>query len=130
MVLEGLLASVVLPAAVDLVKSIGGAVTRRFVGLSTDDQIKLDNAYVEKLKAVAALDNPYGTPSPWVVNLRASFRYIAAAVIISVGAAVLGAGVYLGDEVVREYGIQLVSYPFGFIFGERMYLGFKGPNSK
>lgn len=114
--LESILASVVIPAAVDLVKNIGGAASRRFVGLSADDQVKLMQAEVQKLQAISTLDNPHGSPSQWVVDLRASFRYIAAILVI-------GAGFALNN-------VDLIGMPFGFIFGERMYLGMKGSMQK
>jgi hypothetical protein len=129
MIFEGLLASVIAPAAVDMIKNLFGAVTKRWVGLSVDEQIKLANADVEKLKALAELDNPYGTPSQWVVDLRASFRYIAAPIVILTGAFVIYLGVQAASMDIMEMGGTLVSMPFGFIFGERMYLSFKGSKS-
>lgn len=126
MILEGLLASVVAPAVIDLVKGAGAAVSRKFVGLSVDDQLKIQNADVEKLKALAELDNPHGTPSQWVIDLRASFRYIGAGVCILAGLFVVYMGIDVKSDEILELGSSLVSMPFGFIFGERMYLGFKG----
>lgn len=126
MILESILGSVVVPAIIDLVKGAGGAISRKFFGLSIDDQIKIQNADIEKLKALAALDNPYGTPSQWVVDLRASFRYIGAAAVIAVGCVTLYAGVQTNIEDVKEMGFALVGMPFGFIFGERLYLGLRG----
>lgn len=126
MLLESLLASVVAPAAIDLVKNTLGAISRKWAGLSVDDQIKLQNADVEKLKALAELDNPHGSPSQWVVDLRASFRYIGAGVCILAGMMVAYLGIQKDVEAVLDAGLQLVSMPFGFIFGERLYLGIKG----
>jgi hypothetical protein len=126
MILESILASVVLPAVIDFVKGAAPAIGRKMFGLSVDDQIKVDNAGIEKLKALASLDNPYGTPSQWVINLRASFRYIAAPLVILIGGALLYEGVTTEAESVIELGGQLVGMPFGFIFGERLYLGLKG----
>src|SRR3970040_2456419 len=83
--METILASVVAPAAIDLFKNLFATVSRKWIGLSVDDQIKLENANIERLKAMALLDNPNGTPSQWVVDLRGSFRYIAAALSIAVG---------------------------------------------
>lgn len=126
MIFESLIASVVAPAAIDLVKSTVGALSRRWAGLSVDDQIKLQNADISKLEALAKLDNPVGTPSQWVVDLRASFRYIAAPLVIILGGGTLYAGLESVNEMMIEAGASLVSMPFGFIFGERLYLGLKG----
>jgi hypothetical protein len=125
--LESIVASVVLPAIIDFVKGAAPAIGRKWFGVSVEDQIKLDNAGIERTKALAALDNPYGVPSQWVIDLRASFRYIAAPAVMIVGAMVLyqGATVEDGQNLV-DLGGQLVGMPFGFIFGERLYLGLKG----
>ncbi len=126
MILETLLGSVVVPAVIDFFKGAGSAVSRKWFGESVDDQIKIQNSDIEKLKALAQLDNPYGTPSLWVINLRASFRYIAAMVVIAVGAVSVWAGIEGNLPDVIETGFTLVGAPFCFIFGERLYLGLKG----
>ena len=113
-----------LPAAIDAAKSLFGGLGRKIGGLSVDDEIKLHGADIEKLKALAALDTPTGTPSQWVVDLRASFRYVAAGVSILVGS-------YLGYKYAAvpdalELAGQLISAPFSFVFGERLYFGMKG----
>ena len=123
--IEGLLLSVLAPAVLDFIKGAGGAIARRFFGLSVDDQIKVDKQQIEKLTALAALDNPHGTPSQWVVDLRASFRYISAAAVIVVGGFLLYVGADVNDEL-TNLGSQLVAMPFGFIFGERLVLALKG----
>lgn len=126
MILETLLGSVVVPAVIDFFKGAGSAISRKWFGESVEDQLKIQNADVEKLKALATLDNPYGTPSQWVVDLRASFRYVGAILVISVGAASVWAGIDGNLPDVIEVGFTLVSAPFCFIFGERLYLGLKG----
>ena len=126
MILETLFAGALVPAFVDLLKGAGGAVSRKFFGLSVDDQIKLGSADVQRLEALAKLDNPYGTPTQWVVDLRASFRYIGALVVILIGSLVLWTGVGAKDQLVVEMGYTLVGLPFSFIFGERLLLGLKG----
>jgi hypothetical protein len=128
--MEAILASVVLPAAVDLFKNLFSGLGRKFVGLSVDDQIKLQSAEISKLQAIAQLDNPHGTPSQWVIDLRASFRYIAAGVVILVGAGIAVLGWHSKDAATMASGLEIAGMPFGFIFGERMYLGFKGGLSK
>ena len=66
MALETLIATVVLPAAMDLLKGGLNRIGNKISGLSVDDQIKLQNADISKLEALAKIDNPYGTPSPFV----------------------------------------------------------------
>jgi len=115
-----------LPILTELFKGLGGALSRRFVGLSVDDQIKMWTAEIERIKAIASLDTPVGTPSQWVVDMRASFRYIAAGALIVVGSGTMLYGLTLGDAEVVNLGAQVAGFPFGFIFGERMVLAFKG----
>lgn len=122
-----------LPSAIDAVKGVFGAAQRKFLGLSVEDQIKLESAQVERLKAVAGLDQVVGTPSQWVVDLRSSFRYLAAGVSIVSG---IGLG-YVAlfspaitntemTEVLLPLSFDLIGIPFSFIFGERLYMGMKG----
>jgi len=130
MALETIVASVVLPAVIDLVKGGASAISRKFIGLSVEDEIKLGNQQVEKLKAIAALDNPHGTPSQWVIDVRAVYRYAAATLVILIGCAVTFYAAQTNNQSLLLLGIELIGFPFGFIFGERMWLGFKGNFSK
>lgn len=116
-----LLLPALLPAVIDGVKNLAGGISRKIGGLSVDDQIKMQTGDIEKLKALAALDEVKGNPSQWVVDLRASFRYIAA------GVSILG-GIYVIVTIPAaiDIGNQLISAPFAFIFGERMYFGLTG----
>jgi hypothetical protein len=121
MILE-LLLPAILPAAMDGVKNLLGGISRRIGGLSVEDQLKIETAGIEKLKALADLDTPVGTPSQWVVDLRASFRYIAAGVSILTGSALM----FYNPLVAEGIAEYLIGAPFAFIFGERMYLGLRG----
>jgi len=125
----GSLLAALLPAVVDIGKDAIKAGTEKWIGLSVDDKIKLAKAEVERVQAVAALDNPGGTPHQWVVDLRASFRYIAAALSIIGGLGIIYTGLEVTDAVqqyaVLTIGADLIGIPFAFIFGERMYLGIK-----
>lgn len=122
-----ILATIVLPAlipaAVDGVKQIITRFTGGVRPTSVDEQIKLENAGVERLKALSELDKPVGTPSQWVIDLRASFRYIAAG--IAVGAAISSLFIEMPMEV-RLLALDWGAAAGSFIFGERMYLGLKG----
>lgn len=110
----------VLPAAIDGLKSLFSGIGRRVGGVSVEDQLKLQDGDLKKLDALSRLDEVKGTPSQWVVDLRASFRYIAA------GASILGGFVGLANGLEPELAGQFVSAPFAFIFGERLYFGLTG----
>lgn len=124
--LESLLISAGIPIALDLIKSMGTAVSRKFIGLSVDDEIKIKQSDVSILEALAKLDNPYGTPSQWVVDLRGSFRYVFSGALVVIGALVAFYGAYKDFADFMEFGAQLASAPVGFILGERLVLSFKG----
>jgi len=120
MLIEMLL-STFAPVAVEGVKQ---GLSHLFGGvkpLTVDDQIKLDNNEIERLKAVAALDNPVGTPSQWVIDLRASARYLAAWGVIGGGIAIQFTTT---DLVIKTAAMEAVSVVFGFLFGSRIVSGF------
>jgi len=116
MIIETILASLV-PVGIEGIKKIIDKKTG-VVPTTVDDQIKLDNADVERLKAVVGLDNPYGSPSQWVVDLRASSRYISALVVIGGGLTTF----YIPNLSQEAYSLagEAVSIVFGFLFGQRI----------
>lgn len=120
-ILETLILPAILPAAMDAVKNLFGGIARKVGGLSVDDQIKIQSADIQKLEALAKLDSPVGTPSQWVIDLRASFRYVGAGLSIIGGLALM-----FYSPTLVDLGAQLISAPFAFIFGERMYFGLTG----
>lgn len=122
-----------LPPALDAVKGLFGAAQRKWLGLTVEEEIKLDEAAVERIKALAALDNPHGTPSQWVVDLRASARYIMAGISIVAGIGIGYAVMFVHNGWSEEQmafmfstSIDLIGIPFSFIFGERLWKGMKG----
>lgn len=115
--LQTMLLSALAPAAVEAVKTLVGGISRRIGGLSVDDEIKLMGANVQKLEALAKLDEVKGTPSQWVVDLRASFRYIGAGIAIIGGLSTLFVA-----PAVAPIGLEVAGAAFSFIFGERMVL--------
>ena len=119
-VLQNILAAL-LPVGIDGIKQLIGKFTGGEVRASNvAEQIQLDNSQVGKLQALAALDNPYGTPSQWVIDLRGSFRYIAAAAII-----LIGFGIQFATDiptVFRAAGLDFAGMAFSFIFGDRVRL--------
>ncbi len=121
MIIETIVGALV-PVAAEGVK---GALNKWFGGvkpLNIDEQIKLDESEIKKLEAVAKLDNPVGTPSQWVIDLRASARYIAAGVVI-VGA--IGLQFAPADVAVKLQALEAANIVFGFLFGSRVVAGWK-----
>ena len=96
---------------------------------NTKEAIELMDAETRKLQAIAALDTPVGTISPWVADLRASFRYLAAGVIIVPAPFIALYGIFVPTEAVlafADFYINALAAPvFSFIFGERMRMHFR-----
>jgi len=124
-----------LPVVADGFRSLTTGIAQKFFGgtkpIAVDDQVKLMSAETEKMKALAELDRPIGNPSQWVIDLRASFRYIAAGVII-IGTGCIAGWVVLGGAGVTAAGagvvnvcLELCSSVFSFMFGDRVYLNLK-----
>lgn len=121
MIVESIIGALV-PVGIEGIKQ---AMTRFFGGVkatSIEDQIKLDNNEVEKIKALAELDKPIGQPSQWVVNLRASARYIGALAVIGVGISTLYVPV---EPEIKVIALEAANIAFGFLFGSRILAGFK-----
>jgi hypothetical protein len=78
-----------------------------------DEVIKLMEAENNRFRIIAELDKPVENISKWVADLRASFRYIAATLII------IGT---MAGWIVNEEPMVVVC---AFLFGERFYLKFK-----
>lgn len=94
---------------------------------NVEEAVKLMAAESEQLKAVAALDQPAANISQWVADLRASFRYLAAGLIILGGLGLLVAWIMLpkgsiDSDFVMAYFNGVVGPVFGFMFGSRLYL--------
>jgi len=87
------------------------------------EQIQLDDQEIKRLNAVAALDNPGGTPSQWVIDLRASARYIMAGVVIAAGVSALFVPTL--DIAVKTVAFEGANIAFGFLFGTRIVHNFK-----
>jgi len=120
-IVESIIGALV-PVGIEGIKQV---MTRFFGGVkatSIEDQIKLDNSEVEKIKALAELDKPIGQPSQWVVDLRASARYIGALAVISVGISTLYVPV---EPEIKIIALEAANIAFGFLFGSRILAGFR-----
>ncbi len=132
----GMILPALLPGILDGVK---GLFQRLFGGtkpVTADEQIKLMKAEAEKLQALAEIDKVYGEPSRWVTNLRASFRYLAAAFLLALSFLVIGFYVFHPDvKSDPEFGkslygivevlLQIDGSLFFFLFGDRVYINLK-----
>jgi hypothetical protein len=121
MILETLVGALI-PVGIDGVKQL----FTRFAGgvkpTTIAEQLQLDEADIKRIEALAKLDNPYGTPSQWVVDLRASSRYIGALAVIAIGLSTL----YLTiDPFVQRIGLEAANIAFGFLFGSRIMANLK-----
>ena len=116
------LISALIPVGVEGAKQVINKVVGGPKPATIDEQIKLDQADIARLEAVAKLDDPHGTPSQWVVDLRASARYIAAWAVILGGGAVLFTPT---DIQVKALAVEAISVAFGFLFGTRIVANLK-----
>ncbi len=123
MILETILAALV-PVGVEGVKQVINKFTGGVQPVSVDEQIKLQDADIRRLEALAKLDDPHGTPSQWVVDLRASSRYLGALGVIAAGVFTL----YIPNmpQEIVAIAMEGASVCFGFLFGQRIVVNFKG----
>jgi hypothetical protein len=121
MILETILAALV-PVGVEAAKQ---GLTSLFGGpkpTTLQERIELERLEIDRLRAVAELDRPVGEPSQWVVDLRASARYVAALVVIFAGLA----SVYVTTSIeITSVAIEAANIAFGFLFGARLAAGMR-----
>jgi hypothetical protein len=116
MLLETIVAAVV-PAGIEGLKQLITRFTGGVKPTTIAEQIQLEDSYTKRLEAIADMDKPIGTPSQWVIDLRASSRYIMAGVVILFGVSTL----YIPVSVeVQLTGLEAANIAFGFLFGQRI----------
>jgi len=117
------LLSALLPVGVEGIKQL---IVNKAGGIkptTIEDQIKLDEQDIKRMQVLASLDNPGGTPSQWVIDLRGSARYIASGIVI-----VGGIGTALVpdlDIAIKLTALEAANIAFGFLFGQRIVSNFK-----
>lgn len=122
MLIETVIAALV-PVGVEGIKQAIVNWTGGIKPTTVEDQIKLQEADVKRLEALGVLDNPHGTPSQWVVDLRASSRYLGALLVILAG--VLSLYVPNLPKEMVSIAMESASVCFGFLFGQRIMINFK-----
>ena len=82
-------------------------------------------AEAAKMTAMAQLDGNFtGNPAQWIIDLRASFRYIViSAILLFTGFVVFFPDV-VGTAVIATF-LDMSGACMSFIIGERMYLNLK-----
>lgn len=119
MIIESVIAALV-PVGIEGIKQFIANKTGAVKATTVDEQIRLDQNEISRIEAIAKLDNPGGTPSQWVVDLRASARYLGALAVISVG---IGGLFITGiDAKVQALALEAANIAFGFLFGSRIAL--------
>ena len=116
MILEAIAAALV-PVGIEGVKQLIAKFTGGVRPTTVAEQIQLDQNEIQRLNAIASLDNPGGTPSQWVIDLRASSRYIGALAVIAVGISSLYLPV---DDYTKSIALEAANIAFGFLFGARI----------
>lgn len=124
------LLSLILPALVPAFADGARSLIAKFTGgaggqpQNMKERIELMQAESAKLQALAALDTPTGEPSKWIINLRASFRYIIISSIMIFTAIVVFNADVVGTTVVAVF-LDMTGACMSFVIGERMYLAIK-----
>ena len=121
MIIESIIGALV-PVGVEGIKQLITNWTGGVKPATIEDQIKLDQSEISRIEALAKLDNPGGTPSQWVIDLRASSRYLGALVVICVGLSTL---YFSTTESIQRIGIEAANIAFGFLFGARIMANLK-----
>lgn len=116
MILETIIGALV-PVGAEAVKQI----INKFVGgskpVTIEEHVAMGRLEIDRINALAVLDNPGGVPSQWVIDLRASARYVGALLVIVTGISTLFLPV---DDNIRYLGIEAANIAFGFLFGSRI----------
>lgn len=119
MIIETIVGALV-PVGAEAIKQLVTKFTGGVKPTTIAEQIQLERSNIDRLNALAALDNPGGTPSQWVIDLRASSRYLGALATIAVGLSTLFIQM---DVKIQEIGLEAANIAFGFLFGSRITAG-------
>lgn len=122
MPLLALLLPALIPVFADGIRSIIGKFTNGSGAKpqNIEETIKLMEADTARLKVLAELDRPADNISSWVSNLRSSFRYIAAGMIILSTLLAIAFNAQYSETLLTMSGSI-----FAFLFGDRLYLSLR-----
>lgn len=117
MLIETIVGALV-PVGAEAIKQLVARFTGGVRPTSIAEQIQLDQSEIARLEALAKLDNPGGTPSQWVIDIRAAARYVGALAVIAVGIGSLFITGITPD--VQKIALEAANIAFGFLFGSRI----------
>lgn len=117
MLIETIVGALV-PVGAEAIKQLVVRFTGGVRPTSIAEQIQLEQSEIAKLEALAKLDNPGGTPSQWVIDIRAASRYVGALAVIAVGIGSLFIAGITPD--VQKIALEAANIAFGFLFGTRI----------
>jgi hypothetical protein len=134
----GSLLTFLLPALAPAVSDAVRGLVAKFTGnvgaqpMNVAERVQLMEAETKRLQAMAQLDTPTGTPSQWIIDLRAVFRYFAI-IAIWVGTFFYisqhpGVSMLEGDPIAVTL-VDMCGATLSFIIGERFYLHVTGKTS-
>ena len=112
------LLSALVPVGVEGIKQVISTKLGGVKPTTVAEQIQLDDQDIKRIDALARLDNPGGTPSQWVIDLRGSARYLASFFVIGGGIAIQ----FIPDLdiTLKAMGLEAANVAFGFLFGQRI----------
>jgi hypothetical protein len=127
----GSILSLILPALVPVFTDGARGVFARITGgaggqpQNVEERVKLMEAEAAKLQAMSALDGTVtGQPAQWIVDLRASFRYIIISAILLFTGIIVFYPTIVGASVIATF-LDMSGACMSFVIGERMYLSIK-----
>jgi hypothetical protein len=121
MIIESIIGALV-PVGIEGIKQVINRLTGGVKPTTIAEQIELEKIDISRIEAIARLDTPTGTPSQWVIDLRASARYIGALFVIAIGISTIFLNV---PEQIQRIGIEAANIAFGFLFGSRIMANLK-----
>lgn len=132
-----ILTTMVLPALLPVGTNAIKEATAKWLGSpgprTFEESLQWEQAQVSRMQALAALDTAIGQPSQWVVDLRASARYLIVFAVLlwaSVAYLVHGEDALVaystsGDPVTTTLGMLTQSAVF-FLLGDRIFVNSRG----
>ncbi len=123
-----ILTTMVLPALLPVGTNAIKEATAKWLGSpgprTFEETLQWEQAQIGRMEAIAKLDTAVGQPSQWVVDLRASARYLVVFAVLlwaGVAYALRGESVMIVDGTTTTLGMLAQSSVF-FLLGDRIFV--------